>query len=183
MVFSTNPINSILFLILIFLNVSILFFILNLDFLGIILIILYVGAIAVLFLFIVMMMNVKNIEKDENTYIFIGGLLFILLGFQIIYVFLHFFSYNNLFHLTLSSDTFYFLFSNRLDEMNKLSLIRYFSFIIFIEYPIFLISSSFLLLLVLISCIFLSNFKTGFSVRKQYNQLSRNYSLINIYIY
>lgn len=50
-----NPINSVLFLISIFFSVSIIFILLGIDFFGFIFLIIYVGAIAVLFLFIVMM--------------------------------------------------------------------------------------------------------------------------------
>lgn len=56
---SENSVHSILFLVLVFLNSSAICFIFGADFLGLLLIIIYVGAIAVLFLFVVMMLNVK----------------------------------------------------------------------------------------------------------------------------
>ena len=56
---SENSVHSILFLILTFLNASAICFIFGADFLGLLLIIIYVGAIAVLFLFVIMMLNVK----------------------------------------------------------------------------------------------------------------------------
>ena len=56
---SENSVHSILFLVLTFLNASAICFIFGADFLGLLLIIIYVGAIAVLFLFVVMMLNVK----------------------------------------------------------------------------------------------------------------------------
>jgi NADH-quinone oxidoreductase subunit J len=183
MVFSTNPINSILFLILIFFNISILFFLYNLDFIGIIFIILYVGAIAVLFLFIVMIMNVKNIEKNNTTYFFIGGLFFILFFFEFVYFILQFFYYGEYSNFILSNDSFSFLNINLLDELNKFELIQAFSIIIFVDYISFLIASCFLLLAVILSSIILTNYKFGFSVRKQYNQFFRNNKLVNIYIY
>lgn len=58
-VLSTNPVESVLFLILTFCNASTMLFFFNLEFFGLIFLIIYVGAIAVLFLFVVMMLNIK----------------------------------------------------------------------------------------------------------------------------
>ena len=82
MLFSTNPINAVLFLILTFLDASIIFFLIGCDFLGLVFIIIYLGAIAVLFLFIVMMVNIKKIEGDTTTYLVIGVLFFIIFFFK-----------------------------------------------------------------------------------------------------
>ena len=65
-VFSKNPIFSILFLILCFCNVSSILFLFNFEFLPISFLVIYVGAIAVLFLFILMMINIKLAELNEN---------------------------------------------------------------------------------------------------------------------
>jgi NADH-quinone oxidoreductase subunit J len=62
---SKNPIHSILYLILVFCNVTFVLIILGVEFIAIIFLIVYVGAIAVLFLFVVMMLNIKIIELDE----------------------------------------------------------------------------------------------------------------------
>lgn len=64
---SRNPIHSVLFLILTFFNLSCLLFILNVEFLPILFIIVYVGAIAVLFLFVLIMLNIKLSELKEGT--------------------------------------------------------------------------------------------------------------------
>jgi NADH-quinone oxidoreductase subunit J len=58
--FSVNPIESVIFLILSFCNASIILFIFNSEFLGLLFIMIYVGAVAVLFLFVIMMLNVKS---------------------------------------------------------------------------------------------------------------------------
>tara|TARA_B100001063_G_C16692704_1_gene517981 strand:+ start:457 stop:1077 length:621 start_codon:yes stop_codon:yes gene_type:complete len=79
---SKNPVHSVLFLILSFFNGAGLFVILHAEFLAMILIIVYVGAVAVLFLFVVMMLDFK-ISLDKNNilqYLPIGffvGLVFI----------------------------------------------------------------------------------------------------------
>ena len=57
---SRNTVYSVFFLILVFVSVSILFIMIGAEFLGIIMLIVYVGAVAVLFLFVVMMLNVKE---------------------------------------------------------------------------------------------------------------------------
>ena len=57
---SKNSVYSVFFLILVFVSVSILFIMIGAEFLGIIMLIVYVGAVAVLFLFVVMMLNVKE---------------------------------------------------------------------------------------------------------------------------
>ena len=72
-----NPVYSVLFLILVFFNAAALLLLLGLDFFAIVFLVVYVGAIAVLFLFVVMMLNVKLAEINEKRlrYLPIGGLL------------------------------------------------------------------------------------------------------------
>jgi NADH-quinone oxidoreductase subunit J len=65
-VISRSPIFSVLFLIFCFCNVSALLFLLNMEFFSITFIIVYVGAIAVLFLFVLMMLNIKISELKNN---------------------------------------------------------------------------------------------------------------------
>jgi NADH:ubiquinone oxidoreductase subunit 6 (subunit J) len=73
---SKNPIHSILYLILVFCNVTFVLIILGVEFIAIIFLIVYVGAIAVLFLFVVMMLNIKILELDEVFWRYIpAGLL------------------------------------------------------------------------------------------------------------
>ena len=59
-IFSRNTVYSVFFLILVFVSVSILFIIIGAEFLGMIMLIVYVGAVAVLFLFVVMMLNITD---------------------------------------------------------------------------------------------------------------------------
>jgi NADH-quinone oxidoreductase subunit J len=65
-VISINAIYSVFFLILLFISVSVLTIAVGAEFLGITFIIVYVGAIAVLFLFVVMMLNVNQSELNSN---------------------------------------------------------------------------------------------------------------------
>ena len=64
---SRNTINSVFFLILDFISVGCLFIMVGAEFLGMILLIVYVGAVAVLFLFVVMMLNVS--EQKQSWFI------------------------------------------------------------------------------------------------------------------
>src|SRR5215467_10531352 len=61
-----NPVHSVLFLILAFVNASGLFMLLGAEFLAMILIVVYVGAVAVLFLFVVMMLDVDFAELRQG---------------------------------------------------------------------------------------------------------------------
>ena len=67
---SKNPVHSVLFLILVFCNASGLLILLGLDFFAMVFLVVYVGAIAVLFLFVVMMLNIKLVEINETDKIF-----------------------------------------------------------------------------------------------------------------
>src|SRR5437868_14599581 len=78
-----NPVRSVLFLILAFFNSAGLFVLLGAEFLAMILVIVYVGAVAVLFLFVVMMLDIDFAEMRSGfmRYLPIGGLVgFILLA-------------------------------------------------------------------------------------------------------
>nr|YP_010165754.1 NADH dehydrogenase subunit 6 [Imasa heleensis]QRR29767.1 NADH dehydrogenase subunit 6 [Imasa heleensis] len=76
-VVSINPIHSVLFLILVFFNGGAILVLLEVEFLAMIFLIVYVGAIAVLFLFVVMMLNIKVIVSNVNLlrYLPIGGVI------------------------------------------------------------------------------------------------------------
>jgi NADH-quinone oxidoreductase subunit J len=72
---SRNPVHSVLFLILCFVNAAGLFILMGAEFLAMILIVVYVGAVAVLFLFVVMMLDVDFVELRQGmlNYMPIGG--------------------------------------------------------------------------------------------------------------
>ena len=63
---SRNAVHSVFFLILVFVTISILFIMIGAEFLGMIMLIVYVGAVAVLFLFVVMMLNVTK-QPTKST--------------------------------------------------------------------------------------------------------------------
>jgi NADH-quinone oxidoreductase subunit J len=63
---ASNPVHSVFYLIFTFVNVSALFFLLGVEFLAVIFLIVYVGAVSILFLFVVMMLNIKLVEWAEG---------------------------------------------------------------------------------------------------------------------
>lgn len=85
---SRNPVHSVLFLILVFCNAAGLLILLDLDFFAMVFLVVYVGAIAVLFLFVVMMLNIKLAEIHENVlrYLPIGGLIGLIFLFEVLLV-------------------------------------------------------------------------------------------------
>jgi len=89
---SKNTVHSVFFLILDFISISCLFIMVGAEFLGMIMLIVYVGAVAVLFLFVVMMLNVaqqKNqwfISEENSGHIPIGLLISTIIFFELIIV-------------------------------------------------------------------------------------------------
>src|ERR1700712_948069 len=82
-----NPVHSVLFLILSFVNAAGLFLLMGAEFLGMILIVVYVGAVAVLFLFVVMLLDVDFTQFKQGfvQYLPIGGLIALCVGFELWY--------------------------------------------------------------------------------------------------
>jgi NADH-quinone oxidoreductase subunit J len=81
-----NPVHSVLFLILAFVNAAGLFVLMGAEFLAMILIVVYVGAVAVLFLFVVMMLDVDFAELRHGflNYLPIGGVIGVILLVELI---------------------------------------------------------------------------------------------------
>ncbi len=83
-----NPVHSVLFLILTFFNAAGLFVLLGAEFLAMILVVVYVGAVAVLFLFVVMMLDIDFSELKRGTlqYLPIGFGVGALLAFELVFL-------------------------------------------------------------------------------------------------
>jgi NADH-quinone oxidoreductase subunit J len=83
-----NPVHSVLFLILTFFNAAGLFILLGAEFLAFILVIVYVGAVAVLFMFVVMMLDINFAALREGflQYLPIGGLIGLILMAELVFV-------------------------------------------------------------------------------------------------
>src|SRR5215469_5435760 len=86
-----NPVHSVLFLILAFFNAAGLFLLMGAEFLAMILVIVYVGAVAVLFLFVVMMLDIDfaQLRTGAMKYLPVGLLVGIILLVELGFIFLH----------------------------------------------------------------------------------------------
>jgi NADH-quinone oxidoreductase subunit J len=85
---SHNPVHSVLFLILAFINAAVLFLMAGAEFLAMILVIVYVGAVAVLFMFVVMMLDVDFAQLREGfqRYAPVGGLVAVIMFGELAFV-------------------------------------------------------------------------------------------------
>ncbi|GJL91045.1 NADH-quinone oxidoreductase subunit J [Hyphococcus sp.] len=86
---SKNPVHSVLFLISAFIAAAGLFVLMGAEYLAMVLVVVYVGAVAVLFLFVVMMLDVDFVEMKQGflQYLPIGGALAVFLVIELIMVF------------------------------------------------------------------------------------------------
>jgi len=109
-ILSKNPVHSVLFLVLVFINAAFLLIFLEADFMALILIVVYVGAIAILFLFICMMLNIKTEQFNKNifAYLPISGVFVILLIFEVSLIIYNFFAHD----LFSGSENIILLFTN-----------------------------------------------------------------------
>jgi NADH-quinone oxidoreductase subunit J len=159
-IFTTNPVFSALFLVLSFCNVSSLLFLLQIDFLPIVFLVVYVGAIVVLFLFVLMMLNIKITEfRTERLHyvslMFVFGLVFIVESL-VIFCFelipLNIFDsnhYNYITDLVVVSSSSSEFSSFSIDRNN----IAVLGEMLFSEFYLYFLLSSFILLLAMIAAI------------------------------
>ena len=168
-----NPVHSVLFLILVFCNAAGLLILLGLDFFAMILLVVYVGAIAVLFLFVVMMLNIKIAEIHENIlrYLPVGGiigLLFLLEMFLIVdndYIpILPTKSLNT--SCVLAEQTEFFSYVTYANKIQSWTNIESIGNLLYTSYFLFFLLSSLILLVAMIGAIVLTMHKTT-SVKRQ----------------
>jgi NADH-quinone oxidoreductase subunit J len=145
---SKNTVQSVLYLILVFLLCSLLFIYLGADFIGLIILIVYIGAIAVLFLFVVMMLNIRLLENSFNFTIYIPIIIFLSLIFifQVIYFFFNIFNINEMENLVYY---FNWNFSNNI-QMSSIGEL------LFNKLYVIFISAAFLLFIAMIGAIVLT---------------------------
>jgi NADH-quinone oxidoreductase subunit J len=157
-IFSRNPIHSILFLVFLFFNAAALLILLGADFLAILFLIVYVGAVAVLFLFVVMMLSGKLIRTKIN---FFYGPLVILLTFIFLFeIFLiieqnlNFLS-NNVFFLNEVLNPL-FIWKERIFFFSNIEII---GSLLYTYFFYFFIAGSLILLVAMIGAIVLTLYK------------------------
>jgi len=181
-IFSKNPVQSVLFLVVVFCLSAQLLILLEVDFLAMVLIIVYVGAIAVLFLFIVMMLNIRIVELGEilNRYfplaVFVGLVIFSEILFSAYY--------STGSHLLNTNLIYVDWYRSFLSHSNVVSL----GLVLYTYFSPFLIISGLLLLLAMISSIMLTldtsnSADTVYPVKKQFisEQIDRPVNDLNFW--
>jgi len=165
---SKNPVYSILNLILVFCNVSGLLLLLDLDFFAMVFLVVYVGAIAVLFLFVVMMLDIRLSEIQENIlrYLPIGGFVGCIFFLEMVTVLST--DFIPLINSLDSSSFSIFLQSEKLYSWNleTYSTIHTIGNLLYTTYVFYFIIASFILLVAMIGAIVLTMHK-GMSVKRQ----------------
>ena len=167
-----NPVHSVLFLILVFCNAAGLLILLEAEFLALLFIVVYVGAIAVLFLFVVMMLNVKISEVQDEVlqYLPIGGLIGIVFLLEIFLIiegdFVSLLNTNNI------NPEYINWFSNK----DSISNIQTLGDVLYTDYVIFFLLAGVILLIAMVGAIVLT-MSTRTSLRRQfiYQQVSRDF--------
>jgi NADH:ubiquinone oxidoreductase subunit 6 (subunit J) len=173
-IFAINAINALIALIFAFVNVSLIFLLMGLEFLGLVFIIVYVGALAVLFLFAVMLFNLKStIRVKTKTFIIksLIGLISIYIFYLLIFTF--FFTFYNTGFLIYQFDYFlYFLINKALirkelshyhvlgfinNKPTNISSLHILGQVLYNEFSIYLISTAFILLIAMIGAVVLIN--------------------------
>ena len=163
-----NPVYSVLFLVLTFLSSASICFIFGADFLGILFVIIYVGAIAVLFLFIVMMLDIK-IERSNFQFFFLfcGVLVFI---FSQVYVYI----------VNVFSDKDFYNFP--LEIFDTLSIEFYIGQLLYNYYVLGFLISGIILLIAMIGAIVLTLNFTNKNLSKQiFRQLVRTDKFLSFF--
>ena len=168
---SKNTVHSVFFLILDFISISCLFIMIGAEFLGMIMLIVYVGAVAVLFLFVVMMLNVaqqKNqwfISKNDSSHIPIGLIISAIIFFELIIVIGGWKYKPNL----LNSENF--VISNEVSNTHSLGQILYTDYI-----HIFQISGMVLLISMIGAIVLTFRQRKGIKKQSYLKQISRERS-------
>tara|TARA_A100001015_G_scaffold206783_1_gene231268 strand:+ start:677 stop:1303 length:627 start_codon:yes stop_codon:yes gene_type:complete len=164
---SRNTVNSVFFLILDFISVGCLFIMVGAEFLGMIILIVYVGAVAVLFLFVVMMLNVAEQKQSwfigkKSTHIPTGLIVSVLIFLELIVVVGGWKQKDNL----MTSST---LEISNISNTHQLGLVMYTDYILYFQI------AGVILLLSMIGAILLT-FRKRSGVKKQnyFKQISRD---------
>lgn len=168
---SINPVNSVLFLVSSFICFSVTLFLLQLEFIPLMFIIIYVGAIAILFLFVVMMLNIKLATKisDFFKYFPFGSLVALFFGVCILIQLNHNVVTPQIVNKLLYQEHFWFLFLDKVTNLEVLGRVLY------THYFLLFLLGGIILLVAMIGSIVLT-FQYNKKVKNQYlfRQLSRN---------
>nr|YP_010152749.1 NADH dehydrogenase subunit 6 [Aureoumbra lagunensis]QQW50397.1 NADH dehydrogenase subunit 6 [Aureoumbra lagunensis] len=172
-IFVLNPVDSVLCLVLTFISAAMLTFLLQIEFIPLVLIVVYVGAIAVLFLFIVMMLDIKLSSKADDffKYLPFGT------GITIFFTAAFFSELTNVFSTPEALNHFFYQEENWFLVLNTGSNIQVLGKALYTEFFIFFVLAGIILLVAMLGSITLT-LKCNKTVKNQVfsRQLSRNSS-------
>ena len=153
-----NPVHSVLFLIAAFFNAAGLFVLMGAEFLAMILVIVYVGAVLVLFLFVVMMLDINFVEMRQGflQYLPIGGLIGVILLIELLFIFASW-------TVTPDAGT---VAAAPMSDLGEISNTRAFGRLLYTKYIYFFQSAGLVLLVAMIGAIVLT-LRTRKGVRRQ----------------
>lgn len=171
-VVSQHPVFSLLFLVGCFLFSAFLLFCLECEFLALLFIIIYVGAIAILFLFAVMMLETKivNLASNKMKYIPVGFLFAIVLLIPLLY------EISNQLIEFFYCDVFYFnKYQNWYDLIDSITDVEVYGQVLYSYFVLQFLIAGLILLLVLVGVVYLTNtFSSQMLEQSIFKQLSRN---------
>lgn len=177
-ILSQNSIYSVLFLVLSFVSSSSVLFLLECEYISLIFIIIYVGAIAVLFLFVVMMLDVKTVylAKDSLKYFPFGSFIGIVFLIETLLIVPSTFESINPYDTSFLLN-YYFDWFNKLDYFTEVMSIGH---LLYTDYIIQFLLSGNILLLATIGPVTLVLIRSTKITKKQvtFKQLSRTYSSV-----
>ena len=175
-----NSIYSVLFLVLSFVSASSLLFLLECEFIALMFIVIYVGAIAVLFLFVVMMLDLKtaNMGKDTLKYFPFGSFIGLVFLIELILIISENFKSN-----PYNKDFLFNFYTNWYDKIDALTEIESMGQILYTQYVVQFLIAGNILLLAAIGAVVLTINTDNSKVNKNqiiFKQLSRNYKNVLI---
>ena len=188
---STNPIHSVIFLILVFCNATGLLILLKIEFIALMFLIIYVGAIAVLFLFVVMMLNIKISEISQNwvRYLPIGSLISLIFLLEIFLIldsgycsipFMHrtqTYTYEPINELIALNNEFFLNQNTWSSLIDSVTNIQSLGLLIYTFYAYYFLMASLILLVAMIGAIVLTMHKRKHAAKKQliFKQIARKF--------
>ena len=168
-----NPVHSVFFLVLTFGNTSALLLLLGVEFIAIIFWIVYVGAIAILFIFVIKLINIKIVELLDNSsrYLPVGFIIGFLLLLEI---FIYIDSYTNIDYYFLPLNNITFNYTGIAGSTN----IELLGQILYTDYWLNLILASIILLVAMVGAILLTlGHETDVKRQDIFSQINKKYNI------
>lgn len=171
---SRNPIHSIMFFILVICNVTGYLFILHVEFIALIFLVVYIGAISILFLFVVMMLNIRILELSNKllNYFSINSFILFLLLIEIIF-FIFNFSFSGGFLEYNINNIDWIIMYNSIPNIMALAQILYLYY-----FDLFLIAGFILLVAMIASIVLTLEYKIEIRNPNIYEQILTNTNLV-----